>query len=93
MQHLRKEATCEAPHDNFALYLFQGQSAAMHSSADPVAAVLAADFTLGYFYKLLLDLEPACGGHGVLGELWLIVLAAMSKQLQVVLTVKENLTS
>lgn len=40
----------------------------MHSPADPVAAVLAADFTLGYFYKILLDLEPACGDHGVLGE-------------------------
>lgn len=33
----------------------------MHSPADPVVAVMAADFTLGYFYKLLLDLEPACG--------------------------------
>lgn len=40
----------------------------MHSPADPVAAVLAADFTLGYFYKILLDLEPACGGHDLLGE-------------------------
>lgn len=65
----------------------------MHSSADPVAAVLAADFTLGYIYKLLLDLEPACGGHGVLGELWLIVSAAVSKRLQAILTVKENLIS
>lgn len=32
----------------------------MHSSTDPVVAVLAADFTLGYWYKLILDLEPAC---------------------------------
>lgn len=70
---VEKETTCEVPHVNFALRQLQGQSAAMHSSADPVAAVLAADFTLGYFYKLLLDLEPACGNHGVLGELLLIV--------------------
>ncbi|KAK3866357.1 hypothetical protein Pcinc_028108 [Petrolisthes cinctipes] len=41
--------------------VYQGGSATMHSPADPVVAVLAADFTLGYFYKLLLDLEPACG--------------------------------
>lgn len=40
----------------------------MHSSADPVAAVLAADFTLGFFYKILLELEPACGDHGLVGE-------------------------
>lgn len=40
----------------------------MHSPADPVAAVLAADFTVGYFYKILLDLEPACGGDDIFGE-------------------------
>ncbi|KAG0727111.1 VWFA and cache domain-containing protein 1 [Chionoecetes opilio] len=45
--------------------VYQGESAAMHSPADPVAAVLAADFTLGYFYKILLDLEPACGENGL----------------------------
>ncbi|CAL4111949.1 unnamed protein product, partial [Meganyctiphanes norvegica] len=40
--------------------LLRGQSAALHSPNDPVVAVLAADFTLGYWYKLLLDMEPAC---------------------------------
>ncbi|XP_066955648.1 VWFA and cache domain-containing protein 1 [Macrobrachium rosenbergii] len=42
--------------------VYQGRSAAMHSPADPVVAVVATDFTLGFWYKLLLDLEPACGG-------------------------------
>ncbi|XP_071548411.1 VWFA and cache domain-containing protein 1 [Panulirus ornatus] len=44
--------------------VYQGRSAAMHSPADPVVAVLATDFSLGYLYKLLLDLEPACGTDG-----------------------------
>uniref|UniRef100_A0A0N7ZCW3 VWFA domain-containing protein n=1 Tax=Scylla olivacea TaxID=85551 RepID=A0A0N7ZCW3_SCYOL len=48
--------------------VYQGESAAMHSPADPVAAVLAADFTVGYFYKILLDLEPACGGDNIFDQ-------------------------
>nr|XP_045607175.1 VWFA and cache domain-containing protein 1-like [Procambarus clarkii] len=44
--------------------VYQGRSAAMHSPADPVVAVLAADFTLGYWYKLLLDLDPSCCNYG-----------------------------
>ncbi|KAG7161734.1 VWFA and cache domain-containing protein 1-like 1 [Homarus americanus] len=46
----------------------KGRSAAMHSPADPVVAVLATDFTLGYWYKLLLDLEPSCGTDGSPGK-------------------------
>ncbi|XP_069955899.1 VWFA and cache domain-containing protein 1 isoform X2 [Cherax quadricarinatus] len=48
--------------------VYQGRSAAMHSPADPVVAVLATDFTLGYWYKLLLDLNPSCGNYGALGK-------------------------
>ncbi|XP_042881004.1 VWFA and cache domain-containing protein 1-like isoform X1 [Penaeus japonicus] len=48
--------------------VYQGGTATMHSSTDPVVAVLAADFTLGYWYKLLLDLEPACANNARSGE-------------------------
>ena len=35
-------------------------ASAIRGGDDPVVAVLAADFTLGYWYKLLLEMEPQC---------------------------------
>jgi hypothetical protein len=40
--------------------VFEGKAASMHSSTDTVMAVLGMDFTLGFFYKLLLDTIPFC---------------------------------
>ena len=43
--------------------VYEGEPAAMHTVHDPVVAVLAADFTVGYWYKLLTDLEPLCNNE------------------------------
>ncbi|XP_022246418.1 VWFA and cache domain-containing protein 1-like isoform X1 [Limulus polyphemus] len=40
--------------------VYEGRHAAMHSSSDAIKAVLGMDFTLGYFYKLLVDAIPLC---------------------------------
>ncbi|KAB7497323.1 VWFA and cache domain-containing protein 1 [Armadillidium nasatum] len=40
--------------------VYEGKSAALHSPDDPIQAVLAADFTMGYWHKLLVDIEPQC---------------------------------
>ncbi|XP_022243736.1 VWFA and cache domain-containing protein 1-like isoform X1 [Limulus polyphemus] len=40
--------------------VYEGKHASMHSSFDTIKAVLGMDFTLGYFYKLLVDAIPLC---------------------------------
>lgn len=40
--------------------IFEGKPAAMHSSTDFVEAVMGMDFTLGYLYKILVDIMPMC---------------------------------
>ena len=37
-----------------------GKPAAMHSWSDPVVSVMGVDVTLGYLYKLLVDILPVC---------------------------------
>lgn len=40
--------------------IYEGKPAALHSSSDNVMAVMGIDFTLSYFYKLLLEFMPSC---------------------------------
>jgi len=40
--------------------IYEGQSAALHSPSDTVAAVLGLDVTLGYVYRLVLQIAPFC---------------------------------
>ena len=39
----------------------EGRSVGLHSSSDPVLAVMGIDFTLGFLSKMLEDLFPVCG--------------------------------
>ncbi|XP_046425464.1 VWFA and cache domain-containing protein CG16868 [Neodiprion fabricii] len=41
--------------------IFEGRSAALHSSNDPVLAVVSMDVTMGYFARLLLEMFSFCG--------------------------------
>ena len=39
--------------------IYEGRAASLHSSTDPVVAVMGLDFTLRYFYKELRELFPS----------------------------------
>ncbi|XP_059470821.1 VWFA and cache domain-containing protein 1 [Neocloeon triangulifer] len=45
--------------------VYEGQSAALHSPSDTVAAVLGLDVTVGFVYKLLIQAAPFCQEPGV----------------------------
>ncbi|XP_020708779.2 VWFA and cache domain-containing protein 1 [Athalia rosae] len=45
----------------FSYTIFEGRSATLHSSNDPVLAVVSMDVTMGYIARLLLEMFPFCG--------------------------------
>ena len=45
--------------------MHEGRSVGLHSSSDPVVAVMAMDVTIGYLSRMLTDLFPLCGETNV----------------------------